>query len=526
VNPDELSGAEQGLWRAFPRGEHVDLSAADGAARTVRAEVVAALLLGALPAAAGRVAAVRLTGARVTGPLDLSHSAISGPVMLSRCEFDSAIDMSGAQTRDVQLDGSRLTGLTAALAEVNGNLSIIGAQCSGQVKLTGAHLTGALQMQDSVLDHPGHVALLANRLIIDDDLLAHRATVNGEMRLAGAQVGGIIGLGGAVIRSYGRNRAVNGYNMSVGLGLLANSGFTAEGEVVLSGTTVGQNLSFREAVLSNPGGDALIAHGVQVGGYLSLEKCSAHGAVRLSRARVSAEIFLSKGRFVNPGADAIRCRNAEARTLVLGPDLVADGTVDLRFSRFAIIQDDDLSWPRRMRLSGLEYDALEPQLPAAKRVTWLLRDVDGYLPQNYETLAGMYRRHADDSGARTVLLAKERQHREQLPWYGRAWSWLQEITVGYGYRPLRAGGWLVAFLAVGTLVFGLHHPPVLSGTAHPAFNPLIYSLDLMVPLVGFGLRAGYDPQGAERWLAYLLVAVGWIFVTTIAAGIARVLRRQ
>jgi hypothetical protein len=48
----------------------------------------------------------------------------------------------------------------------------------------------------------------------------------------------------------------------------------------------------------------------------------------------------------------------------------------------------------------------------------------------------------------------------------------------------------------------------------------------MVPLVNFGLRGAYDPQGLQRWLAYLLIAVGWIFVTTIAAGIARVLRRQ
>ncbi|MGH3263369.1 MAG: hypothetical protein ACRDNS_15405 [Trebonia sp.] len=100
------------------------------------------------------------------------------------------------------------------------------------------------------------------------------------------------------------------------------------------------------------------------------------------------------------------------------------------------------------------------------------------------------------------------------------------VTVGYGFRPLRAGAWLAVFLAFATLVFGLHHPPALPGTPHPAFNPFIYSLDLLVPLVNFGLRGAYDPQGPQRWLAYLLIAVGWVFATTIAAGIARVLRRQ
>jgi len=82
--------------------------------------------------------------------------------------------------------------------------------------------------------------------------------------------------------------------------------------------------------------------------------------------------------------------------------------------------------------------------------------------------------------------------------------------------------WLAVFLALGTLVFGLHHPPPFPGTAHPAVNPFIYTVDLLVPLVDLGLR----PPGAARWLAYFLVAIGWIFVTTIAAGILRVLRRQ
>jgi hypothetical protein len=179
-----------------------------------------------------------------------------------------------------------------------------------------------------------------------------------------------------------------------------------------------------------------------------------------------------------------------------------------------------------VRLSGLRYDELAPPLSPAVRVQWLRRDVDGYLPRNYETLAAMYRNAGDDPSARQVLLAKERARRAQLPWYGQAWSRLQELTVGYGYRPLRAAAWLLAFLAAGTLAFGLHHPPPLPGAPHPAFNPLIYTLDLLVPLVDLGQRDAYDPQGPQRWLAYLLIAVGWIFVTTIAAGIARVLRRQ
>ncbi|MBO0806368.1 MAG: membrane-associated oxidoreductase [Nocardiopsaceae bacterium] len=382
-------------------------------------------------------------------------------------------------------------------------------------------------MDDSRIDFPGGVALHASRLVIEDDLFAPRVTVNGQLRLAGARVGGVVLLDKAMICVEGGGRAVYAAHLSVGLRLLARHGFTAIGETYLSGAMVGTNLDFRGAVLKNPESDALLAHGIQVGGFLSFEdNALVQGTVRMSRAKVGGEIYFSDGRFINPGKDAIRCRDAEAKRAVFGPGFTAEGTADFRHSRFSVIRDDQSSWPPELRLSGLRYDALDPPLPAAKRVAWLSRDTDGYVPQDYETLAAMYRRNGDDAAARTVLLARERARREQLPWYGRAWSLLQEVSVGYGYRPLRAGAWLAAFFGLGTLVFGLHHPPPLAGAPHPAFNSLIYTLDLLVPLVNFGLRDTYDPQGPQRWLAYLLIAVGWIFATTIAAGIARVLRRN
>jgi hypothetical protein len=526
VDPDKLSTPERALWQAFPRGEQVDLTRARGArARTIRAGVIAALLLGVVPPEPGRIAAIRLVGARITGTLGLGHATVATPVRMQACEFDAAIDLSGAKARDVDLEGCALAGLIAPLAEIDGNLGLASCACAGQIVLTGAHITGALQLSDARVDNHGAVALLANRLVIDDDLLARRATVQGEWRLAAAQVGGIIDLTGATIRNEG-GRALDASNIFVGARFLARDGFSAQGEARFARARVGGDLSLRGSQLSNPGGDALLAYGVEVGGDMALSGVRADGAIRLSRATIGAAILLDGAQLVNPAGDALRCRNTQARTLTLGPGLEADGIVDVRQSHFAEIRDDPGCWPPRLRLSWLSYEALEPPLSAAERVQWLRRDVDGYLPQNYLTLATMYRSLGDDAAARVVLLARERRRREQLPWYGQFWSLTQEATVGYGYRPLRAATWLVAFLAIGTLVFGLHHPPPLPGTAHPSFNPLIYTVDLLVPLVDLGMRNVYDPQGPQRWLAYFLMAVGWIFVTTIAAAIIRVLQRQ
>jgi hypothetical protein len=527
VELDKLTAPERALWRAFPRGELVDLTGTRGVrARTIRSEVIAALLLGAVPAEPGRTAAIRLDGARIPGTLSIGHAVIAVPVSLRRCEFLAGIDLSGAKVRGIDLKGSRLVGLLAPVAEIDGNLSLTECECQGEVVLTGAHIIGALQMQRARLEHPGEVALLGNRLVIDDDLLAQEAVINGQLRLAGARVGGIVFLDGATLRHEG-GRALHGSKLSVGAGLLARAGFSATGEVAFNDASIERGVDFRGATLSNPGGNALTAIGLRAATFIWFgDGFTAHGAIRLSRVKIGTEIYMSGVRLKNPDGDAIRCRYARATTFVLDSDSEVDGTIDLRYSRFTDIRDSLACWSRRLRLSGLSYDALDPPLTAGQRVGWLRRDTDGYLPQNYETLAAMYRRLGDDSSARFVLLAKERERRGLLPWYGRAWSWLQEVTVGYGYRPLRATAWLAVFLALGTLVFGLHHPPAFQGTAHPAFNPFIYSVDLLVPLIDLGLRNSYDPQGPQRWLAYFLIAVGWILVTTIAAGILRVLRRQ
>ena len=527
VESRALNAAEKALWDAFPQGGVVDLSRRSRVtARTVRASVIAALLTGAQQAEPGRIAAVRLAGARISGPLELGHGVVTVPLRLRDCELTDVIDLSGAKTRDVDLAGSTLAGLTGPLAEVDGNLDLSRCECRGPVSVSGAHVTGTLDLTGARLLSPGTMALLGNRLTVGNDLVALRATVHGEFRLAGARIGGSVLLSGAALRNEGGD-ALHASDMTVNARFLARDGFSAHGEVRLVGVHVGSDMNFRHATLSNPGGNALLGYGLQVGGSLGLsEGFASEGTVRLSRSRIAGGIFLEHARLENPAGDAIRCRNTQSQTLHVGPGLMVSGIVDFRTSQFANIRDEGATWPTALRLSGLSYGELVPSLPAADRVAWLRRDVDGYQPRNYETLAAMYRNSGEDARARAVLLARERDRRAHLAWYRQAWSWLQEVTVGYGYRPLRAAGWLLAFLGVGTLAFGLHHPAPLAGVPHPAFNPFIYALDLLIPLVDLGQRGAYDPQGAQRWLAYLLIAVGWIFVTTIATGIARVLRRD
>jgi hypothetical protein len=163
---------------------------------------------------------------------------------------------------------------------------------------------------------------------------------------------------------------------------------------------------------------------------------------------------------------------------------------------------------------------------AGERLELLDRDDDGYVPHAYEQLAAAYRRVGDDAGARAVQLAKQRRHRRTLSWYAKIWGHVQDATVGYGFRPTRAMAWLVALLLVGTVLYGLHHPqPVEPGKA-PDFHAAVYTLDLLLPIIDFGQEKAFNPHGGYQWLAYLLIAAGWILATTVIAGITRAVNRQ
>jgi hypothetical protein len=105
-------------------------------------------------------------------------------------------------------------------------------------------------------------------------------------------------------------------------------------------------------------------------------------------------------------------------------------------------------------------------------------------------------------------------------------GYLQDLTVGYGYRPVRAAAWLTVLLVLGTVVFGLYPPRAIDPGRAPQFVAPVYALDLIVPVIDFGQQPEFQPRGASAWLAYTLILAGLILVTTIAAAGARRLRRS
>ncbi|CAM5325016.1 hypothetical protein SATRM34S_00952 [Streptomyces atroolivaceus] len=85
---------------------------------------------------------------------------------------------------------------------------------------------------------------------------------------------------------------------------------------------------------------------------------------------------------------------------------------------------------------------------------------------------------------------------------------------------------MFSLLLAGSVTYATHHPRALKADEAPSFNPLFYTLDLLLPIIDFGQEKAFSPQGWYQWLSYLLIVTGWLLATTIAAGITRSVSRQ
>jgi hypothetical protein len=140
-----------------------------------------------------------------------------------------------------------------------------------------------------------------------------------------------------------------------------------------------------------------------------------------------------------------------------------------------------------------------------------------------------YRQEGRDGDARRVAYERECRRWHQLGKVGRVWNGFLRWAVGYGYRPLRALGWLVALLVVGTLAFShLHaaHEIIPMKAAHPPFDAIIYTLDRLIPVVSFGLREAYATKGAAQWWAFSYALLGWALSIAVIAGLNSAVRRE
>jgi hypothetical protein len=158
-----------------------------------------------------------------------------------------------------------------------------GFTVQGEVRLPGARIGGRLYFDGAKLSNPGGRALVAPRLTVGQDMYCRKQRVpeheepfvaEGEVILTGAHVGGNLECTGAQL-SNGSGAALYADSLRVDQAMLLNGGFTAtgageDGAVRLSGAHIGGSFQCERAILRNDSGPGLRAFRLQVDGDMYL----------------------------------------------------------------------------------------------------------------------------------------------------------------------------------------------------------------------------------------------------------------
>lgn len=108
-------------------------------------------------------------------------------------------------------------------------------------------------------------------------------------------------------------------------------------------------------------------------------------------------------------------------------------------------------------------------------------------------------------------------------------SWLWYLTVGYGYRT-----WQGPHMGRG---HGRHRLAGIqrclprshdrAGPAPPAFQPVFYTLDRIIPGIGLGQKSAWQPAtSALLYWSWALSITGSVLSAAVVAGLTGILKRD
>jgi hypothetical protein len=457
-------------------------------------------------------------------------------------------------TRDLECRGGRFCkpggeALQASEVTVGGNVTLSTPfHADGKVSLTGARITGMLACQGGRFDNPGGEALEASRVTVGGDV-----TLNAIFHADGTM----------------------------------GAHFHADGKVSLTGARITGLLSCQGGRFDNPGGEALQAAAITVGGAILLSHgFRAEGVIDLNGSNVGSHLDFYGAQFIGETKNGLLAENLTAKGLFDWRKVAkTDSTIlDLWGARVGQLADDKCSWPKCQNLDvdDFIYAAIaDGPVDATIRVDWLKRQASlplnlelskqaprprPFRPKPYQQLAKVLRESGHEVAAKRILIAKEQARRKHGELGSGAWAWsmLLGATIGHGYRPWQALLWAAFWIMLGGILFGMgYHKEIvipakaeaydttkktLQETAfYPAFNRWLYSLDAFVPIINFGQKDYWGPQVSchrsgpirdsgirfcvfgirvlhlYRWLH---IGVGWMLITLVVAGFTGLVRKE
>jgi hypothetical protein len=343
-------------------------------------------------------------------------------------------------------------------------------------------------------------------------------------------------------------------------------------EVSLFRTEIGGNLDFSSsrlvgkppvaAQLATVNGDVVLHGGVETAGVIDL---------RL--ARIAQSLSVHDVRFIGKDQNGLNAQRASIGGTLYWVNITKTPytVLDLSDAHAVSVWDDEGSWPSsgNLYVDGFVYDGFSGgPADGFARLQWLRLQPQNLQvqPEPYRQLAQVLRRDGREEAAVQVEIARENARLKYGGMNIPNWLWLEalRVTIGYGYRPLRALWWILAFVLCGALLFrwgygaglitpteeGAYRTFIGSGTPprhYPPFSSLVYSLENFLPVVdlhqgtywrpnphhyptnrGRKLKRVESTVSARLLRCYLWVHIlaGWTITPLLFAGLAGLLRND
>jgi hypothetical protein len=501
----------------------------------------------------------------VAGNCIFHDAAFTGTVDLRRAHITGLLSATGAMfEREVNAGGMR----------VDSNLYIDQCVFLGPVSLVSASAGGTFNARDTKFQPNGPPAVLTPReserdtdfysmsvgrhCFLDGAMFGgtadlrllkagsgyslNRARFVGKAELEDAYAGGEVSLidvrfEGPV--SFVRFRALGPVQLAQGVfeqaadfsgmwtdGLVSLDAARFQGPVTFAGAKFGGALWFEGAVVEwdgTGGADASLAQGADFSGITIGQGASFTGTefrcgVDFHGTNVSGNFVLSNTRFMSSTQDAT------FDELTVGKRIVFDGAAFTRPPHLAMSYHDISA----ATTAGQPRDELRALLASAH-----------YTPVAYMRLEEYFHRTGQPSWASDVYVDRQwRERRERLPWWSPQWwgNMALYALVRYGRTPALAFAWSAGVVLVGMLVFQRKKmrpkPSFATLSAVPPdpyrdYHPLLYSIDLFLPVVGLKTDEAWAPDRQYKGLlVYMRIhkLLGWILIPLALAAITGLVR--
>ena len=434
--------------------------------------------------------------------------------------------------------------LCADGATVRSRIAMRGISVVGEIRLVGAHTDGQLDCEGGCFDGADNgVSFRADGMTALQGIALRKGfSSNGEVRLLGARTDGNLDCTSGQFRNP-EEKALGADNIHVGgTVFLLGDDFYAEGEVRLPNARIGALEC--GGMFVNQKAIALGASDMEVAGGVTLGACF-RGEVLLVGTRIKTSLSM-QGIFDNPQGVALNAERIEAKQGILWAPCGGGGDIHLSFSKIGVLAERIDAWESfSVALDGFVYEQFANPMDARSRIAWLSSRPSEmpFSPQPYDQAAKVLSDMGYPVDAWDILRKKRQLKRKhnKLSWLQRVSGEMVDLLTDFVYRPLRTMKWTVGIVFVGAIVFAsadhygrivpqqsvaltqkAYQDAIKSGghpfqavrkaiPHYPGFNPLVFSLDVFVPLFNLHQELYWAPDPGRDDLVRRLIQKKWEF---------------